>query len=189
MKYLLSLAVLLATSILVSTASAGGSKPPAGCIQWNKITKVCKRFVQSPPVYPVAHPTTPPNGTTTPPSGGNPPPNGNPQPAPAPNPNLPVESFCVQTVERGETFVQANPGAFDPGGAWYDLTVSGATVTLDHHAVTLLWEDGKGVILAAKVPAPIGLTCGQPYVSTNGDYQDKNFGLRGAAWDAAFPNG
>ena len=93
------------------------------------------------------------------------------------NTQKPVEAFCVQTVQAGETFVQANPGSFKPGGDWYALVTSGATVSLDGHVRTLQWEDGKGVILAAKVPG-VGLTCDQPYVSTNGVYADPSYGLR-----------
>lgn len=193
MKNTLSIAAIVALAAsLASTAAAGGSKPPAGCIQWNQITKVCKVPAKKGPVVtPVAHPLTPPNGggTTPPPGGGTtPPPVVTPGvPAPPINSQEPVEAFCVQTLQRGETFVQANPGAFDPDGAWYPLFVGQATVILDGQSVTLLYEGGKGVILAALVPG-VGLTCAQPYVSTDGVYQNPAFGLRGADWAAAFPN-
>lgn len=102
---------------------------------------------------------------------------GTPVPAPIANPSLPVEAYCVQTVEAGETFVQANPGSFEAGGDWYALEQTGATVILDKHTRTLSWEDGHGVILAAMVPG-IGLTCDAPWVSTDGVYLDPSYGLR-----------
>lgn len=188
-KIVTAAVALLVAASLIPAASAGGKNHPpkpsgrgSGC-QIIPFTNKCKPFPPSttPPVV------TPPT-LTPPPGGGNPPPNQPPvgTPAPPPNPSLPSEAFCLQTKERGETFVQANPGAFDVGGAWYAITVAGTPVVLDGHTVTPLWENGKGVILAAKVPG-VGLTCGQPYVSTDGVYANANFGLRGAAWDAAFP--
>jgi hypothetical protein len=98
-------------------------------------------------------------------------------PAPPVNRQLPVEAFCVQTIERGETFVQAQPDSFKPGGDWYNLWFNNQKVTLDGHVVTLQYEGGKGVILAANVPG-VGLTCGQPYVSTNGVYANPAYGNR-----------
>lgn len=106
----------------------------------------------------------------------------NPVPAPTPSGNLPVEDYCVQTAEAGETYVQANPGSFDPGGSWYSLWLSQAQVILDGKIVTLQYEDGKGEILAAHVPdgsaAGYFATCSQPYVSTNGVYADPSYGVR-----------
>lgn len=102
--------------------------------------------------------TTAPTTTTTPTTTST---------VPPVNPQQPVKAFCVQTVERGETFVQANPDSFSPGGDWYALVTSGATVVLDGHTVTLQWEDGKGVIAAPDVPG-VGLTCDAPWVTTDG---------------------
>jgi hypothetical protein len=99
------------------------------------------------------------------------------QPAPKPNPQLPVEAFCVKTKERGNTFVQANPASFKPGGDWYALWSTNSKVVLDGHAVTLWFEDGNGVILAANVPG-VGLTCDQPYVTADLKYADPSYGNR-----------
>jgi len=117
-----------------------------------------------------------------PPSNHFPTPGGTPVPAPVPNGNLPVEDYCVQTAESGETYVQANPGAFEPGGSWYDLWVNQAQLNVDGKIVTLQYEDGHGAILAAHVPdgsaAGYFATCSQPYVSTNGVYADPSYGSR-----------
>lgn len=158
----LLVAAVSAAAILVPAASAAG--PPAGCIQWNKITKVCKRFVESPPVSPVAHPSTPPNTAPCPPSCGPVPvvpvvtPPSPIMPTPVIDSGRPVKAFCVATVERGWTFVQANDTSFDVGGDWYALWKSGARVVLDGHAVTLQYLDGTGVRDATLDPV-VGLTC------------------------------
>lgn len=99
----------------------------------------------------------PPPTTTTPPV----------QPTPPVKPEEPSQGFCVQTVQRGETFVQANPGSFSPGGDWFALWQSQATVVIAGQTVTLQYEGGKGVIEAPNVPG-VGYTCDQPYVSTDG---------------------
>lgn len=82
-------------------------------------------------------------------------------------PSVPVEFFCVQTKERGETAVQAYEGAFNAGGAWRNLAIAGATLNIAGHVVTLMWENGAGVIVAPVVPGR-GATCDQPEVSTDG---------------------
>ena len=107
-------------------------------------------------------------------------------------PQVNAEDFCVQTFQRGETYVQATPGAFDADGDWFNAWATNATVVLDGHSVQLLYEGGKGVILAAHVPYQPGnadagyfATCGQPYVSTDGVYANPLYGLRGEAWEQA----
>lgn len=160
----LALIVAFLAMTVIPVAVAGRGYNPHPCVQYNQITKACKTFKKGTVVTPVAHPSTPPNGTTVPPVTP-------PVAAPAVSSSEPTEAFCVQTLQRGETFVQANEGSFDQGGSWYDLTVGGATVSLDGHDVTLLWENGAGVIVAPNVPG-VGLTCGQPYVSTDGVVAD-----------------
>lgn len=137
--------------------------------KWNEYTHKC---VTIPPTPPSSE--HPPHGTPPPIQAAPPPPQEN------------HEGYCVQTKQRGETFVLAGVDSFKPGGDWYDLWQSQATVSLDGHTVTLMNEDGLngrqkgiggGVILAANVPG-IGLTCGQPYVSTDGKYLDPAYGKR-----------
>jgi hypothetical protein len=98
----------------------------------------------------------------------------------------------VQTIERGNTYVQAAPGSFSPGGDWYALWTANAQVVLDGQKVTLQYENGNGLILAAHVPKPGNAgwfaTCDQPWVSAEMQYQNPGYGLRGAAWTAAFPS-
>lgn len=144
-----------------------GDNPCKKLEKWNPFTHQC-----------VPIPPTPPQGN--PPPHGNPPPTTTPPPistTPPVNTNEPREAFCVQTAQRGETFVQATTTSFSPQGDWFKLWQSEATVVLDGHVVTLLFEGGKGVILAANVPG-IGLTCAQPYVSTDGVYANPAYGLR-----------
>lgn len=150
-------------------------RPPhgQGCgplFKYNKYTGQC---------VPIPPSDTPPS---THPPHGTPPPI---QAAPAP-PQENHEGYCVQTKERGETFVLAGVDSFKPGGDWYKLWQTGATVSLDGHTVTLMNEDGlnghqkgigNGVILAANVPG-VGLTCAQPWVTTDGAYLDKKYGER-----------
>lgn len=166
MKYLLPLVAALAlAATTVSTAVAGGSKGANVCVQYNKITHVTKCYPKGTVVTPVAHPLTPP-GTGTTGTPGTPTP-----PVVSPTPVTPsgahAEFFCVQTEQRGNTAVQAYDGAFDANGAWRALTVAGATLDIAGHTVTLMWEGGKGVIVAPVVPG-VGPTCDQPYVSTDG---------------------
>ena len=178
MKGTMTTLVAAAALLAPATAAAHGTHPPY--------------HPTTPPPY---HPTTPghcgnqyhpcpPPGTTPPPNHPTGPP---PQlSAPPVSPNGPVEGFCMQTTTAGETFVQANAGSFDPGGDWYSLWSSQTPVTLDGQVLTPQFENGRGVILAALVPG-VGLTCAQPYVSTDGVYQNPGYGLRGAAWQQAFP--
>lgn len=179
MKGTMTTLVAAAALLAPATAAAHGIHPPY--------------HPTTPPPY---HPTTPghcgnqyhpcpPPGTTPPPPNH---PTGPPPQLSAPpvSPNGPVEGFCMQTTTAGETFVQANAGSFDPGGDWYSLWSSQTPVTLDGQVLTPQFENGRGVILAALVPG-VGLTCAQPYVSTDGVYQNPGYGLRGAAWQQAFP--
>jgi hypothetical protein len=163
-------ASLLAAVVGASTAAAGGKYPPAQkCVQYNPVTHQTKCYVKGTPVTPVARPLTPPNGSGSTNGGGTTPPVVTPPvPAPVVNGQITAEGFCVQTLQRGETFVQANVGSFNAGGDWFDLWSSQATVTTaDGYVVTLLFEDGHGAIVAPNVPG-VGLTCAQPYVSTDG---------------------
>lgn len=178
MRKISLLITVIVALVLASVAAASvcppkvsHSRPPHGkscgpLYKYNHLTGQCVPIPPSdkPPVV------TPPPGTpsTTPPPISATPPLSSSEPR---------EAFCVQTAQRGETFVQANTTSFSPGGDWFKLWQSEATVVLDGHVVTLLFEGGNGVILAAKVPG-IGLTCGQPYVTTDGKYADPKYGQR-----------
>lgn len=151
--------VALVAAIAVPTAAAGRGHNTDPCVQFNKVTGACKVFKVGAPVTPVAHPITPP-GTTPPPvvTPVVPPAGGGISQIPTLNPNLPVKAYCVATVQRGWTFVQANVGSFDEGGDWFALWSTGATVVLDGHTVTLDYLGGKGLRDAILDPV-VGLTC------------------------------
>lgn len=179
-KLLFALTVVVVLAVLAPLAAMAGngkcppkhSRPPHGescgpLKKYNKYTGKCEAI---------------------PPSDNTPPPHGTPPPiqaAPAP-PQENHEGYCVQTKERGETFVLAGKKSFEPNGDWWKLWQSQATVSLDGHTVTLMLEDGlngrqkgigNGVILAANVPG-VGLTCAQPWVTTDGAYLDSKYGER-----------
>lgn len=173
---LLGLVVALVASSVAAASTCPPKNPPRGsrgpCVEYNKYTHVCHPTPgpTGPPVV-TPKPVTPPKGDTGPPV----------SPLPTLNSSEPREGFCVQTAQRGETFVQANVTSFSPQGDWFKLWQSEATVVLDGHTVTLLFEGGKGVILAARVPTADGgyfLTCGQPYVTTDGGYADPKYANR-----------
>ena len=166
----------LASFALAGNGGDGGKKHHGHhCKKWEK---KCK-----PPVTTTTS-TTP--TTTTEPTTTTVPTTTETTPTPTPNPGEPSEGYCVQTSQYGNTFVQAGPDSFKPGGDWYALWKSNATVVVAGRIVTLQYEDGNGLILAALVPN-VGLTCDQPYVDAFMHYANPGYGLRGDAWQAAFP--
>lgn len=171
MKRTILLVAMFAFGLLAAVALAGGGKGGGGSYENCTPTHYGKHHKCHPTKTTTTSSTTTTTQTTTtfPTTSTSLPPPLNTQ--------KPVEAFCMQTAERGETFVQANPDSFKPGGDWYTIWKNQMPVKLDGHVVTPQYEDGHGVILAAKVPG-VGLTCDQPYVSTNGVYADPSYGLR-----------
>lgn len=72
--------------------------------------------------------------------------------------------YCVQTLNRGWTYVEAALGSFDAGTEWRALYDSGATVFVAGHTLLLAAEGDVGLVVAPVVDG-LGGTCDQPYVS------------------------
>lgn len=168
-----ALTAATACFLVTAVAATAAPCPPDGHARPPRDITPCTKQLEKLHLCKLHPPSTVPPEVTPPPH-GTPPPI---QATPPFNSSEPREAFCVQTAQRGETFVQATTTSFSPQGDWFKLWQTEATVVLDGHTVTLLFEGGKGVILAANVPG-VGLTCAQPYVSTDGVYADPSYGLR-----------
>lgn len=155
MKTKLALLLLSASALLLLAAAGasaggyGGSNDDNDC---NSVDR-CGHHHYPPPVPPPLPPpvTTPPPVTL---------------PPPVP-PNVTALGYCVQTINRGWSYVQLYPTAFDPGKPWRTLYDAGATVRVAGIDLVLagkIESVAVGVIVAPIVKG-VGATCDQPWVT------------------------
>lgn len=81
-------------------------------------------------------------------------------------PRVDTTGYCVQTLNRGWTYVEAATGAFDTGAEWRALYDAAAVVFVAGHELKLAAEGDAGLIVAPIVDG-IGGTCDQPWVSND----------------------